>query len=663
MQLRMAVNEAVAQYMELRKRIGWTDSGKSATIQRLAQPFQTGYFTVAVAGKMSSGKSTFINSLIGENLLPTGHFQTTSGITWIVSSNRRLMEVTYADGHMQTCTTNFAKELQKLIAVPAEFDTLPINHINILIKGNNDITTILKKKAGIEVMTGTSSDEDIWRRYIAATPKSRIVDKVVIYLPLPKEYEGWRIVDTPGVGAIGGIQDATKKLLTAKEGNDCVQHVVDAVVILHKGTENIQDESANRFAEDVSKSMGELAKGRLFFVLTHACSQDFQNYKDGILLRASNLFGRRLNIPDERITYVDSFIQRFITDAQNSGRDFSVQQSLSTPLLGWNQEEWKSIKSHLFLLKENLLEQGKEVSNSTIFAELDELARFGNLRDKLYDFLNNEKEQTFNRLMSLIEAELNAYGLRLGKDIKAVSNGLSEIELQIQEAEEDSRQLNLDLVKVQQKASPGAVKKKFAFIDLELSLLSKKSSISEVRTAYLQIIDKGLNAEKDFFEALITDFANFASGFNNQNLIFNSLDLSDLEYQAQKKATTQVTDYSLSVRKLVKEGGFSSDDEYETIYPYTKDQVDSDKKQREFTALVVNEGREHCKSFTKGVLSKVDNFFQIVIQSINEKEENNIKRLSKFKEQIANRDEHLAKLKEQLRAIKEVEEIIEKYLS
>lgn len=122
MQLRMAVNEAVAQYMELRKRIGWTDSGKSATIQRLAQPFQTGYFTVAVAGKMSSGKSTFINSLIGENLLPTGHFQTTSGITWIVSSNRRLMEVTYADGHMQTCTTNFAKELQKLIAVPAELD-------------------------------------------------------------------------------------------------------------------------------------------------------------------------------------------------------------------------------------------------------------------------------------------------------------------------------------------------------------------------------------------------------------------------------------------------------------------------------------------------------------------------------------------------------------
>jgi GTP-binding protein EngB required for normal cell division len=74
MLMRHVVSNVVSQYKELRKCIGWKDSGKSATILRLANPFLTGYFTIAVAGKMSAGKSTFINSLIGENLLPTGHF-------------------------------------------------------------------------------------------------------------------------------------------------------------------------------------------------------------------------------------------------------------------------------------------------------------------------------------------------------------------------------------------------------------------------------------------------------------------------------------------------------------------------------------------------------------------------------------------------------------
>lgn len=262
MQLRQIVNDVVTQYTDLRKRIDWKDNGKSATILSLAKPFLTGYFTIAVAGKMSSGKSTFINSLIGENLLPTGHFQTTSGITWIVSSDKRYMEVTYADGKKRTFTENLAEELRNLVAVPEKFDSLPIYHINILIKGGDDLSTILKKKAGIEEMTQTSASDDLWKDYVSSMPKSRIAENIVVYLPLPKEYEGWRIVDTPGVGAIGGIQDVTKKLLVSKENDSA--YAVDALILLHKCKENIEDETANSFAEDIRKSMGNLADGRLF---------------------------------------------------------------------------------------------------------------------------------------------------------------------------------------------------------------------------------------------------------------------------------------------------------------------------------------------------------------------------------------------------------------
>lgn len=650
MLLRETVNEAVSQYMELRKRIDWKDKGKSATILRLAKPFQTGYFTIAVAGKMSSGKSTFINSLIGENLLPTGHFQTTSCITWIVSSEKRYMEVEFADGKKKTFTNELAKELKALVAVPQEFDSLPINHINILIKGGNNISTILKKKAGIEAITHTSSSDALWNKYVASMSKSKIADKVVIYLPLPNEYKGWRIVDTPGVGAIGGIQDATKKLLTSKEGDNNA-NAVDAVVLLHNGIENIEDESANSFAEDVSKSMGNLANGRLFFVLTHAGHSNFLNNKQGILDRAKMLFGKRLSIPSERVTYVDGLIHRFLIDAKRSRKDFSNVKTLQTPLDGWNSKDWEAIKALLSPYYMNLVLSGKEVNNNTLFTELESVSRFEMLRDMLYEFLNQEKEKTFSDLLSMIKEELQTYGLSLSKDIMAVSSGQAEIDKQIKEAEIERTNLNLALVKVQQKATPGAIENSFKFIDTELQKLSQLPSIGEVRTKYLQIINEGLRAEKEFFKTLVTEFSHFVGEFETESVTFKSLDFNNLEREAKNKATSQVTDYSRSEEKLVSKGGWSEDDEYETVYPYTKEKVDFDKKRKEFTSLVIKEGRKHSNTFKEGLKVRVKEFFTATSTSIKEKTDSTIKRLNDYKSKLSNNNEVLAELRSKLNAV------------
>lgn len=661
--LREVVKEAVTQYTKLRKEIDWKDPGKSATIQRLAKPFLEGYFTIAVAGKMSAGKSTFINSLIGENLLPTGHFQTTNSITWIVSSDKRLMEVTYADGHTKiyNSTANFAKELRNLVAVPTKYDTLPINHINNLIKGDDGIVEILKKKDGIEQLTKTHSNEKLWKEYVKDTPKSKIADKVIIYLPLPKEYEGWRIVDTPGVGAVGGIQDETKKLLTAKDDDDITKNIVDAVILLHKGSDNIQDEGANEFAEEVSKSMGNLAKGRLFFVLTHACSTEFTNYKEKTLNLSSNLFGKRLDIPKEKITYVDSLIQRFITDAKKSGRDFSVIESLIKPFENWSKEEWSVIAGIVYPLFIQLSSQGKELSNSTLFSTLEEMANFEELRNMLYEFLNTEKERTFSDLMELIEKELEHYSARLKNDKKAVSNGKPEIEAQIKRAEDEKVQLDKALSKLKQKAAPGVIKGQFEFIKEELSELSNKKSIAEVRTAYLQIKDKGIKAEKNFFISLKNDFKEFVSVFNDQNLTFESLDLDELEMKAENVATSTVTDRSRPVPVVVKEAGWSSSAEYKTTYPYTKNVVDFNKKRREFTAFVIEKGKTLYDIYIKNVQDKAENFFKCGKVNIEEKTENTKKRLKGFEQSLANKDEIIKYLDEQLNAVELAKRSLEKY--
>lgn len=639
--LRQAINKIVSQYMDVRKRIDWKDSGKSATITRLAKPFQTGHFTIAVAGKMSSGKSTFINSLIGENLLPTGHFQTTSSITWIVSSDTRYMEVTYADGKKRTVRDHLAEELRNLVAVPEKFDTLPINHINILIKGGDDIETILKKKAGIEKITHTFSSDSLWKEYITSVTKSKIAEKVVIYLPLPPEYEGWRIVDTPGIGAVGGIQDATKKLLTSKEGEDRA-YSVDAVILLHNCKENIEDESANSFAEDIRKSMGDLANNRLFFVLTHAGDPTFIHLKKSTLDKAESLFGSKLNIPDTRINYVDSLIHHFVISAKKSQKDFSNPIALQQPLEGWSQKDWNIVKDILSPFYLKLMMSGKECTNSVLFSELENISNFESLRTMLYEFLNDEKEKAFSDLLNLIQSELATYGQSLAYDIQSVSNGKTAIDKQIEEVKKERTRLNIALGKIQDKATPRAIEEEFSFIETELQQLSKLDSIGEVRTKFLEIIEKSISTEKKVFSSLINEFSTFAGNFNLSITTFNSLDFSEIEREAEKEATYKIQDYN----RPETEHKCCAEDT--VTYPYEKSVVDFTKKKREFTAKVIIKGRKQCHDFINGLKLKMQEFFLITSKSITEKTETTIHRLEKYKCSSANKDIIIKELRSKL---------------
>ena len=77
------VDTIIKRYREVRMDCGIPDNGwHSRTIERMATPFIKGYFTLAVVGKVSSGKSTFINALLGcKELQPKGHDQTTCGVT------------------------------------------------------------------------------------------------------------------------------------------------------------------------------------------------------------------------------------------------------------------------------------------------------------------------------------------------------------------------------------------------------------------------------------------------------------------------------------------------------------------------------------------------------------------------------------------------------
>ena len=91
------VKKVLQEYKDVRQQANINDEGLSATVERKAKPFVEGHFTLAIVGKMSAGKSTFINAFLGQKILPTGHFQTTAILTKIEHAEEKTIDIVYGD--------------------------------------------------------------------------------------------------------------------------------------------------------------------------------------------------------------------------------------------------------------------------------------------------------------------------------------------------------------------------------------------------------------------------------------------------------------------------------------------------------------------------------------------------------------------------------------
>ena len=128
---REMIEDAIALYERARLMASVSDTGLSASIYRMAEPFRKGFFTLAVVGKMNAGKSTFVNALLGDkDLLPTGFFQTTCTLTSIQHCEQKKLRVVYGNGREKEYSENISESLRDLVAIPEEYKNLPVNNVN-----------------------------------------------------------------------------------------------------------------------------------------------------------------------------------------------------------------------------------------------------------------------------------------------------------------------------------------------------------------------------------------------------------------------------------------------------------------------------------------------------------------------------------------------------
>lgn len=630
--MRLQVQEAVDKYEKIRKECQITNSWHSETIKRLAIPFLKGHFTLAVVGKMSSGKSTFINALIGKNVLPTGHFQTTSAITYIQPGPKYIMKVVYCDGHNETIKTNIEEKLNSLVAVPDEYSLLPVNDINRLISGGDNVSEILRKKAGIEKKTKCAVVEDsIWKKYIMEHKPSVIAKEVYIECPLSEEFDGWRIVDTPGIGAIGGIQDETKKLFFTSDNNGYKN--VDAIVFLHSGADNIEDESARDFMEEMYNELTEDAKKRLFFVLTKASEREFRTYKDELLHKANSLFAKVFAIDSNRVTYVDSLLHRFCNELTDK-EDFGDIESLD----GWTTEDLNAMTDLYTPIKKVIKANGEEMNNESISRIMKEWSNFDKLKKMINDFVREEKTSAINKLLRLIETDYKGFTNYFQGRIKLLEDGIPAMKQEHLKIKKDKAGYDHVLNLLRREATTSSIWPEFDFIDARIEQFSNKPSISLIRTAYLDLIKEVTTHEEAVFDKIKNKFYEHCKNHVSNGIVLQSIDFDELENQAEITSTHTVTDMSRPKTELVKRGGWSSDDEYKTTYPYTKQEVDFEEKRREFAIYVKREARKAKSTFETQLKNKIEVLYKEIKKDVDAKIENAINDLASLESQIGNKE-------------------------
>lgn len=648
----------IIEYERIRKECDIQDAAHSKTIYRLAKPFLKGHFTLAVVGKMSAGKSTFINSLIGDNLFPTGHFQTTSTLTFIENGDEAKMVVLFCDGHTESIandTIQIKERLKQLVAVPEQYSNLPINDINILISGDDDIAEILKKKEGIEEMTGLPSvDESMWKIYVKEHPKHKIAKEVHISYPLPIEYQGWRIIDTPGLGATGGIQIATQMLFDEKDKDN--NKIVDAIVFLHSGTDNIEDEAARRFMSMIVKGLTEDAKKRLFFVITKASKEEFRNNKEATLRKARDLYAKSFGISEDRFTYIDSLLERF----NNSLEDRKFFDEKECPS-NWDFEEWDQMTNLYTPIKKQLIREGIKPEDESIERVMKDWSNFDHLKSLLNRFMRGEKSIVFNSICALIAEDCKGFTKNFQYQI-SVLEGKRDIQEELNKLKEKQIEYNEKLNEITRNNTKSNINEEYKFVDDRIRDFSNKDSILSIRTTYLQLITEAVVTENNIFNRIKTEFKGYLS--SDSSSLFEPIDLDELELKSEKKVdelervaeentrdVVWVTDYEKPKKEIIKKR--SKDDEVKITYPDKKRdyKVDLERKRRAFATYVIHEARRRKEEFIEEINIKINKFNELVGEEITSRQKYAESQLLELEKALAEREKHMANLKAKIEII------------
>jgi GTPase Era involved in 16S rRNA processing len=105
------------------------ESSQCKTIQQLKEDIMNDYYTVVVVGEFKHGKSTFINALLGKDIMPRDVTPTTATINAIFQSNKNEIHIVKTNGDVEQ--KELSLEELKNYTAEADFDPDDIQFIKV----------------------------------------------------------------------------------------------------------------------------------------------------------------------------------------------------------------------------------------------------------------------------------------------------------------------------------------------------------------------------------------------------------------------------------------------------------------------------------------------------------------------------------------------------
>lgn len=625
------VDTIITRYREVRKDCGIPDNGwHSRTIERMATPFIKGYFTLAVVGKVSSGKSTFINALLGcKDLLPTGHDQTTCGVTYIEYGENPEVTIVFGDGHKKVIKDDISGKIKPHVAIPEKYHHLPVNNIDDMIMGGYDFKKIWEVHNQLEEETLCPPiDKSLLKEYVERRKKKDIAVEVRMKYPFNEELKGWRVIDTPGIGAIGGIETRTKQLLATQKEDGSRE--VDAIIFLQNGSQTLDQTDTKKFVKEQLDNFTESDKDRLFYVLTHSGSSNFLNHKESKIDFITKNYGNKIKV----LTYADSLLFSFLTDLKDSDVSLDEYMNFDQPV-GWEEDEWDAIMDILSKAQRHLKKIGDSFNHDTMLRTIKEWSHFEELKNEINSFAKNEKQKTLRKLLNIIATDYLGFVQQLDKDKQLVDGDLATINNEIKNVEEKRlgynklAQIADNVIKIDR------IKAEFDFIETELRGFERLNSIDRVRTAVTNLFDSVQKKEKEVFDDIIKQFSGFFKDFDSTDIVLESIDFKAIENEAASKSKES---YVIEPERVITHT--SSPDERIPAKYGTR--TNNETKLREFKALALKRARSQRDKLLPQIKEKVDNMRNQIFDELDLKIKEELSRLEGLKSQLARKEEFKA---------------------
>ncbi len=425
-QERLAVIDIFNQYIKCRAlfrdigvNVGLNDV-EIECIQHEVEKLKENNFLLLVVGESCSGKSCFINALLGKYILPIGVLQCTAGIIEIIDTDnnqdkqRVYLNVIYNHtsesklefyGHSDRDLTPLREKLNTLAAIKEEYRSLPIFQLNqFLIEKNPERITceliieltdnLLKdEKNNPHMLSREEFEELVWKYLADYRDLSKIPIEISMGFPLGFKFSHIQIVDTPGINARGGLEAATLKYMTK----------ANAAIIIHP-LKNIASSSLSKFLNKIPKRI----LNNSFMCLTQKAYQTDDEVNITII-ETKKLFP---DIKEERIVAVDSML-KLIHDELKTGisladlmKDEEKKKLLSVFYIDYNGDKTKIQDalleaSNINIVKDLLLAFIRYTLKGQLQSIIDSVAKGNEVQQQFYNKQMAISSSTANNLFQV----------------------------------------------------------------------------------------------------------------------------------------------------------------------------------------------------------------------------------------------------------------------